>query len=295
MTGKKDIWTRTRMDKLRKWYRSSIWLYLLLSPALQVHEALLSVLQTLQILHHLRDVHLAGLVLHVGEPAAPDTYHYGNHQDKVFQPVVLRTYRGREKGDISWSWLQNLRVWANTYIVKMVVHVSLKYLRRGGPKSTASSAFRLSFCLCRWSNIFSCIDINDGSFAAILKYGEGEKSVLKTEFLFHTVRFQRVLVLKCVQSKNMLFKCFDVALAGSYKRFHLDNKTDLWNCFNYDTIHQVCSSWKTNWDPGKTAWLDHLLVSFEFARVGFSVYFRRCFIFLFQRFSFCAAENRSVG
>lgn len=52
---------------------------------------MLSILQAVQILHHLRDVHLAGLVLHVGKPAAPDTDHYGNHQDKVFHPVVLRT------------------------------------------------------------------------------------------------------------------------------------------------------------------------------------------------------------
>jgi len=31
------------------------------------------------------------------------------------------------------------------------------HLRSGGPKSTASNAFRFNFCLCRWSNIFSCI------------------------------------------------------------------------------------------------------------------------------------------
>ena len=104
--------------------------------------------------------------------------------------------------------------------VKMVFHVSLKYLRRGGPNSTASSAFRLSFCLCRWSNIFNCIDINDGSFAAILKYGEGEKSALKTEFL-STQSDSSVHWFWNVQSKNMLFKCFDVALAGSYKRLDL--------------------------------------------------------------------------
>lgn len=54
------------------------------------------------------------------------------------------------------------------------IHVCILYLRKGGPKSTASSAFRFSFCLCRWSNIFSWPDINDGSFAANLKQRENE-------------------------------------------------------------------------------------------------------------------------
>lgn len=43
-------------------------------------------------------------------------------------------------------------------------------VRKGGPNSTASRAFRFSFCLCRWSKIFNCMDINDGSLAAILKH-----------------------------------------------------------------------------------------------------------------------------
>ena len=78
------------------------------APTLQVEEALLGVLQTFQILHHLRDVHLAGLVLHVGKPAAPDTDHYGNHQDEVFHPVMWWTC-SEEDGLVTeeahlWSW-----------------------------------------------------------------------------------------------------------------------------------------------------------------------------------------------
>lgn len=53
--------------------------------------------------------------------------------------------------------------------------------RRGGPKRTASSAFRFNFCLCRWSNIFSCIDMNDGSFAAILKCNQQRQERKKPE------------------------------------------------------------------------------------------------------------------
>lgn len=69
----------------------------LLSPSLQLHEALLCVLQTLQILHHAGNVHSAGFVLHVGKPAAPDPDHYGNHEDEVLHPVVMWSCRRNRK------------------------------------------------------------------------------------------------------------------------------------------------------------------------------------------------------
>lgn len=68
------------------------------APALQVKEALLSVLQALQVLHHLGDVHFARLVLHVRKPTAADTDHDGDHQDKILHPVVLRTCRQISRG-----------------------------------------------------------------------------------------------------------------------------------------------------------------------------------------------------
>lgn len=82
----------------------------------------------------------------------------------------------------------------------------IAYLRRGGPKSTASSAFRFSFCLCRWSNIFSCIDINDGSFAAILKYGEKEHQLAK-QLEFNYFSFQCALYLS-LSGESSICLCF---------------------------------------------------------------------------------------
>ena len=70
------------------------------SPGLQLKQALLGTLQALQVLHHLGDVNLAGLVLHVGKPAASHTDHYGDHQDEVFHPVMLWTCGRPERNGI---------------------------------------------------------------------------------------------------------------------------------------------------------------------------------------------------
>ena len=73
-------------------------------------------LQALQVLHHLRDVHLAGLVLHIGKPAAPNPNHYGNHQDEVFHPIML------------WTWQREGRTGEEVFISENALHLYFIFL-----------------------------------------------------------------------------------------------------------------------------------------------------------------------
>lgn len=73
-------------------------------PALQLHQALFSTLQALQILHHAGDVDFGGLVLHVGEPAASYPDDDGHHEDKIFQPVMLWPCRTGKCKEITFAY-----------------------------------------------------------------------------------------------------------------------------------------------------------------------------------------------